>query len=145
MAAGGRHGESEAHDGRSESDALRAIWRPARPFRHDVGHDAALAIADKGLCKENSGLAFRRARDQRVEIELAVFDKSKLAAGNGANHRIIAISAEGRFLDEFAMGELLLGDEDDEVHYRGRDLFGYELDDTVDARYRNQCGRLDRR
>src|ERR1700730_4587553 len=46
-------------------------------------------------------------------------------------------------VEEIDPGELFLGDEDKEVHYRGRDLFGYELDDTVDARYRNQCCRLD--
>jgi hypothetical protein len=41
IAAGGQHGVSEAHDGRYESEALRAMWRPARPFRRDVGRGAA--------------------------------------------------------------------------------------------------------
>lgn len=41
MAAGGQHCIPEAHDGRSESEALRSIWKPAKPFRHDVGRGAA--------------------------------------------------------------------------------------------------------
>jgi hypothetical protein len=28
------------NDGRSEREALRSIWKPAKPFRHDVGRGA---------------------------------------------------------------------------------------------------------
>src|ERR1700733_4956791 len=41
IAAGGQHSIHEAHDGKSEREALRSIWKPAKPFRHDVGRGAA--------------------------------------------------------------------------------------------------------